>query len=184
MPEPDREPETEREGRWLSRARVAARANAYLYGNMMALAALAGAARPGEVVTGHALFVLVMTGCMTLLAHGLAHHVETVVRYGEARRSDELRRRIGAELRDSLPIATSVALPALLLLPGVLGWSSETTATNLAIGVIVLRFLGLGWAIGWHGSRRGRPTLSALRTGIGLAALAVGIALAKTLLTH
>lgn len=85
--------------------------------------------------------------------------------------------------RDSLPITSSAALPAILLLSGMLSWLPELMAMQLAIGTVVARFLALGIVVAWEPGSARIP-ISALLSGIGLAITGIAIAIGKTLLTH
>jgi hypothetical protein len=160
--------------------RVRSRVTAYVYGNVLVLAAVVGCA-PESVRSGRAVVVVLATMVTTYLAHVVAHRVGE----GVGRRRDEAQLHLRAELRDATPIITSGAVPALVLgaaavagLEG--GWAAS--AQLVAVLVPVVRLAATGSVT----SRLvpGGPSRSAFWSALGLAVAGSLIAVVKVLLTH
>ena len=184
-PTPDRRPPR----RWFTRKdadlsveTVASRTEAYVYGNILVLAALA-TLTPDDVPHGHAAVVVIGTGVSTYLAHVLAHWIGHQVR-GSAQNGPgknhaaHLRRGV----RNAMPIASSAVGPALLMLASFWGWPPAEWAIPVAIAIIIGRFLLFGPVLtSLSGSRN---SFVALLTGIGLAVAGILVAAIKLVLTH
>lgn len=180
MPESPESPATPTAHRHPDLERVRSRVTAYVYGNVLVLAAVVGCA-PESVRSGRAVVVVLATMVTTYLAHVVAHRVGE----GVGRRRDEAELHLRAELRDAAPIITSGAVPALLLgvaaaagLEG--GWAAA--AQLVAVLVPVARLAATGSVT----SRLvpGGPSRGAFWSALGLAAAGSLIAVVKVLLTH
>ena len=100
----------------MSPARAARRLSAYVYGNILVLAAVA-ASTPDSIEHGTAAVLVLATAGTTFLAHVFADFVagsRIPEVYGDA---TEEQRRFTAleELRDAVPILSSGTFPALML---------------------------------------------------------------------
>jgi hypothetical protein len=155
----------------------ARRVSAFVYGDILVLAALV--ALDAEDLNGtKAVAYVVGTGISTFVAHVLAESVGFRVRTDQ-RVTPELVRH---ELRDSVPIISATALPALLLGAARLGWLDGGQALLLAIGVTVVRLASLGWVVGHL--RQRRASWRTFLSGVLLAVAGVGAAALKWWLTH
>jgi hypothetical protein len=149
--------------------------SAYVYGNILVLAAVVGAS-PGTVASGAAVAIVVGTVLSTYVAHVLAHSVGALLGGQDGRTA------VRRQLRDAVPVLSSGITPAVLLsataadwLPG--GWGQALASAVLigriaATGMVYRRLredvpLGKAWAVG--------------ATAAGVAAVAV---LLKLTLTH
>jgi hypothetical protein len=156
--------------------RVRARLTAYVYGNILVLAAVA-TATPHTIENGHAMIVVLATTVTTYLAHVVAHEVgDAVAPEGEVRETEP------QELRDALPIISSGSLPALVLLGGALSRIDTGHAELLAMAVVVVRLALTGPLVA---RLSGQPsTRRAIWGGIAIAALGAVIAGLKAWLLH
>lgn len=161
----------------LSRSDAATRISAYVYGNLLVLAALISQV-PADAVSGRATTVVLATGLTTYLAHTFAEALGERIRY-DVKPSPQM---IAHELRNALPILSSTAIPAALLAAAWLGWLPAALALGLAQGVTVLRMGLLGVVLGRL--RRQRASLRSLLTGVGIAAACAAIAILKAVLLH
>ncbi|TNM70279.1 hypothetical protein FHN55_00935 [Streptomyces sp. NP160] len=160
--------------------RVRSRVSAYVYGNVLVLAAVVGCA-PESVRSGRAVVIVLATMVTTYLAHVVAHRIGESV----GRRQEEARLHLRAELRDALPIVTSGVLPALVLLVASLVGSEGTAgavAQLVAALVPVVRLAGTGSVTARMAA--GGPSRSAFWSAVGLAVAGSLIAVVKVLLTH
>lgn len=170
-------------------ARLRERVSAYVYGNILVLAALA-TTTPHAVETGHGAVVVIATTVTTFLAHVLAHLVAHHV-------GDEPPARASAgstggpahgavpdrdSLRDAVPIASSGSLPALILLVAWLTGLDPSAAVLVSSAVVVVRLAGLGVLTRRYAGHRSR--LADLWTGLVLAGLSGVVVVLKVLLTH
>lgn len=156
---------------------AASRISAYIYGNVLILAALIPLTREDdEHWVGVA--IVVGTALSTFLAHALAEAVGRSARAG--RPLTLLERR--AELRDSVPILSSAALPTAFLTIGWLGWLDPVVGQVIAEITVILRIGSTAVIIErLRGERPGRATYLG---AIGLAVVATVAALIKLRLTH
>lgn len=169
--------------RWVGRGadldtdRVRARVSAYVYGNILTLAAVLGVDAE-SIEAGWALLTVLVTMSTTYLAHVLAHDIGQ--RLG--RSPEEFHRHMRAELRDALPILTSGALPMVpLALAALTSWG-PTTAQLVAAGTIVVRLAGTGWVVA-RVDRQRAPRF-AWWSGAVLAGTGSVIAVLKVTLLH
>ncbi|CAM3091553.1 hypothetical protein PSET11_01303 [Arthrobacter ulcerisalmonis] len=155
---------------------AASRASAFVYGNILTLAALIAVGPDPEPLEG--LLYILGTGASTYVAHMLGELVGGRVRHREGVDVHDAVQ----EFRNARPIASSATIPALLLGMAALGWLEPQIAWIAAQIVTLVRLALLGIAVArWRGER---SSLRLIFSGIGLA---VGVALVsalKYLLTH
>jgi hypothetical protein len=153
---------------------VADRISAYVYGNILTLAALV-VLRRDEVEDGFGLAIVTGTALSTFVAHAYAERLGA-----EARGTQHTSWRI--VLRDSIPILSSAVLPALAMLVGTLDWVSPTVCLRTAESWVVIRLALTGFIVG---RLRGLPvTVHTWISSVALAAIAVVIVGIKVVLTH
>jgi hypothetical protein len=159
--------------------RARARLSAFVYGNVLVLAALLQE-RAESVRTGGGFVLVVVTMVTTYLAHVVADLV------GEGLGRDRTDRgHASAELRDAVPILSSGGPPALLLGLAALGWLDWVAPEWVllgAVGFVLLRLAGVGWVASRF--RGGVSRGATLWSGVGLAAVGLVIAVLKVLLGH
>ncbi|TQF66007.1 hypothetical protein FK531_19240 [Rhodococcus spelaei] len=153
----------------------ASRISAYVYGNILVLAALLPL---NNTSVAHAGLVVIGTSISTFVAHAFAESVGRSARAGRALTTVE---RI-QELRDSVPVLTSGLIPAAVVGMGGLGWIDLDIALLLAEIWVVTRIAGITYVI--TRMRGERPNRGTLIASIALAAVAVAIVAIKLLLTH
>lgn len=160
--------------REISRDEIADRVSAYVYGNILTLAALV-VLRHDEVENGASLAIVAGTALSTFAAHAYAERLGAEVRGAEHASWRVV-------LRDSTPIMSAAAVPVALMAVGALGWLEPPVCLRIAEAWVVLR-LGL---TGFFMSRlRGSPvTVRTWITSIGMATVAVAIVGVKVVLTH
>ena len=159
----------------LDRAR--SRTAAYVYGNILVLTAVAGVDR-ASILDWSALFVVAGTTITTFLAHILANSIGQHL----GRTGEEAQLHIRDEVRDSLPIASSGSVPALMMLLGAVGIVPPLWAQLIAALIIVGRLAFLGILVEKLTSRK--STFGTLWSGVVLAGLSLIIVGAKILLAH
>ncbi|MFC5679593.1 hypothetical protein [Aeromicrobium endophyticum] len=153
---------------------AADRISAYVYGNILVLAALVLLTND-DIDHGAGLAIVAGTAVSTFVAHAFAERLGSAVREGE-------HARMRVVLRDSLPIISSAALPALLMGAGAIGWISPAVALRIAEVSVVVRLGGTAFVV----SRlQGRAvTAHTWFESMALAVTAVAIVGLKLLLTH
>lgn len=154
--------------------RAESRVAAYVYGNVLVLAAVVGTS-PAAVDSGTAVLLVVGTVLSTFVAHVLAHSIGALSTGGD-------RRRVGQALRDATPVLSSGVLPAALLLGTALGWPSELVGQALASAVGLVRIGGVG--IVYRRLQADVPLGRAVLVGVAAAALALLAVVLKLALTH
>ena len=159
----------------LDRAR--SRISAYVYGNILVLTAVAGVGS-ASILDWSALFVVAGTTITTFLAHILANSIGQQL----GRSGEEAQLHIRDEVRDSLPIASSGSVPALMMLLGAVGIVPPLWAQLIAALIIVGRLAFLGILVEKMTARK--STFGTLWSGVVLAGLSVIIVGAKILITH
>ena len=165
----------------LSEESAVSRTEAYIYGNILVLAALATLV-PDSVPTGAGALLVLGTAVSTFVAHVLAHIIGHQVRSPGPDGAEHGRHHVRQSIRDAVPIVTSGALPAIVLLLGLIPTVSSTWVLVIADGLIVIRFLLFGTVLGsLSGRKSGWGTLG---TGFALAAAGVIVAAFKIVLTH
>lgn len=157
--------------------RVRSRTSAYVYGNVLVLAAVVQN-NESTIASGRAVIIVLVTMVTTYLAHVLAHDVAEHI----GRSSDEHQVHLRAELRDAFPIVSSGVPPALVLGMGALGWLDTELAQLLAAVIVVVRLAMTGWVVGRvsadHAPRRSRWS------GVVLAIAGLVIAILKVEFLH
>ena len=159
----------------LDRAR--SRTSAYVYGNILVLTAVAGV-DSASILDWTALFVVAGTTITTFLAHILAHSIGQQL----GRTSEEAQLHIRDEVRDSLPIASSGSVPALMMFLGAVAIVPPLWAQLIAALIIVARLAFLGILVEKMTARK--STFGMLWSGVVLAGLSVIIVDAKIFVTH
>lgn len=157
--------------------RVRSRTSAYVYGNVLVLAAVVPN-NEGTIDSGRAVVIVLVTTITTYLAHVLAHEVASSIGRSRSEHQSHLRE----ELRDALPIASSGIPPALILGAGALNWLDTEVAQLLASLVVLIRLAAIGWVIqrisAKHAPRR------SFWSGVVLAVAGLVIAVAKVQFLH
>lgn len=156
---------------------MATRVSAYLYGDVLVLAALV-ALRPEDLMGPTGLAYVLGTAVSTYAAHVLAQAVGMRIRQGDRVSPTAVRH----ELRDATPIASAGLGPALVMVAVLLGWWAAETALATAIAVTVLRLAVLGWVVGRV--RGESPSLRTFLAGVGVAVVGSCVAALKWWLTH
>ena len=159
----------------LDRAR--SRISAYVYGNILVLTAVAGVG-PASILAWSALFVVAGTTVTTFLAHILANSIGQHL----GRTAEEAQLHFRGEVRDSLPIASSGSVPALMMLFGAVGSVPPLCAQLNAALIIVGRLAFLGILVEKMTARK--STFGTFWSGVVLAGLSVILVGAKILTTH
>ena len=156
----------------------ARRISAFIYGNILVLAALVVLWPDGLKTTTGFVYVLGV-GFSTFIAHVASDVFAHLLRHPDGK---GLSAKLPRDLRDAVPIATSAILPTIVLLAAWLGWLEAELAWAVAIGVTLLRLSLLGPTAAWIA----REPLSPwpLFAGVLLALLIAVIALLKAVLTH
>lgn len=153
----------------------ASRISAYVYGNILVLAALLPL---NNTSVSHAGLVVIGTSISTFIAHAFAESVGRSTRIGRSlTRTERIR-----ELRDSLPVLTSGVIPAVVVGMGALGWIELGTALLLAEIWVVTRITGITYVI--TRLRGERPNRNTLLAALALGIMAVVVVAIKLLLTH
>ncbi|MGW5268504.1 hypothetical protein ACWEQ4_07670 [Rhodococcus sp. NPDC003994] len=165
---------TTRHGGTMSPERASRRLSAYVYGNVLVLAAVA-AAPLGYVEDGTAALLVLGTGVSTFLAHIFADTVAA-----NAIRAE--RRHVLEELRDSVPIASSAAVPAALLAVATTDLVSAALAQALSAGLIALRVSGI--PVVAARLRGSGVSFRVVVAGVVLAVVAAVVVAVKIVLTH
>jgi hypothetical protein len=156
--------------------RVRSRAGAYVYGNILVLAAIV-ATSPESIAHWTGVVIVVATSATTFLAHVVAHNIGQSIG-----RTDDLRLHLAQMARDAVPIMSSGTGPAVLLVLGAVGWLPPELSQLLAEAFVVLR-LALTGIVVRRVSGSASP-LAGLWSGFALAGISVVIAALKELLTH
>jgi UDP-N-acetylmuramyl pentapeptide phosphotransferase/UDP-N-acetylglucosamine-1-phosphate transferase len=159
----------------LSREAAASRISAYVYGNILVLAALVPITTTPQYV---GIAIVLGTALSTFIAHAFAESVSQSVRSGQQlSRSERIE-----ELRDSVPILSSAVLPCLILLTAWLGWIEPRTAQILAEITVLIRIGSTIFVVRRLQGRR--PTTRTVVTAVGLALIATVVVVVKVVLTH
>ncbi|WP_280340251.1 hypothetical protein [Nocardia neocaledoniensis] len=159
----------------LDQRNAASRISAYIYGNVLILAALIPVAPSVEHV---GILVVLGTAVSTFVAHAFAESVGQSVRQGGAVPAAPR----WANLRDSLPILTSAVLPCAILAAAAVGWLQPRTAQILAEVVMLVRIAGIVFVIQRLQGRR--PDRSTLIGAVLLGCAATTVVAVKIALTH
>lgn len=154
---------------------AAARISAYIYGNLIVLSALV----PIELDEQHVGILIVLGASFsTFLAHSFAEAVSLSVR---SRRQLTVQERVG-ELRDSVPVLSSAAIPCLILAAAWLGWIEPRAAQIIAEIVILGRIASTVFVIQRLLGRK--PTGATVVASLGIGVVATIVVVIKIVLTH
>ncbi|MFZ2526561.1 MAG: hypothetical protein WAX14_02730 [Rhodococcus sp. (in: high G+C Gram-positive bacteria)] len=159
----------------LDRDNAASRISAYVYGNILVLAALV------PVVTDHqyvGIAIVLGTTVSTFVAHIFAEAVGHSVRQGAQLTATDRWR----EVRNSVPILSSAVMPCVILAIGWIGWLEPRTAQLLAEVAVLVRIGGIVFVIGRLNGKR--PSTGWLVSAAAITLVAVTVVLTKVLLTH
>ena len=145
------------------------RLSAYVYGNILILAALVPVQE--ETDARHAMVVVIGTALSTFIAHAFSEFLG-----GDGSVHPR------ALIRESMPILTTALVPLLLL------WLSEVTRLHMTTAVLIAEIVIIG-RIASTGMvaarlRNEKSRLRVLLAGVIVAAVAFGIVLLKVALTH
>ncbi|MET7772310.1 hypothetical protein [Nocardia sp. NPDC005366] len=159
----------------LDRKNAASRISAYIYGNILVLAALV----PVVTTDVHVGILIVLgTALSTFVAHIFAEAVgHSVGDGGVATRAEKLR-----GLRNSVPILSSAVLPCAVLATGLVGWLEPRTAQLIAEFAILVRIGGIVFVIGRL--KGDRPTRGSVLAAVSLTTMATTVVIVKIVLTH
>jgi hypothetical protein len=155
--------------------RAESRVSAYVYGNVLVLAAVVGAS-PGAVESGTAVAIVAGTVLSTYVAHVLAHSIGSLFGGHPARTA------VREHLRDAVPIVSSGATPAAVLGVTALGWLPALWGHALAALIVVGRIAATG--IVYRRLREDVPLRRAWTIGASAAAVAAVAVVLKLTLTH
>lgn len=159
----------------LVQLRAESRMSAYVYGDVLVLAATAGVS-VGAIRSGEAVLIVLGTVLSTYVAHVLADVVGAVF---AGRASTAMLR---AEARDSVPVL-SAGLPSFVLLgAAALGWPAPMWAQDLACAIVILRLAAIGLV--YRRLRPGTAVHHALWFGVLVALVATVAAALKLVLIH
>lgn len=158
-------------------ADAANRTEAYVYGNVLVLAALVPLSTV-DLSSGAAVLIVLGTAISTFLAHLFASTVGASMRVGQRSGWAELRHHV----RDAVPVLTSGFVPAALLVLVWLDAASQNVVLVIAELLLILRIGGTGIVAGRL--RGERSSLRLLLTGIGLSVVGAVVVAIKVLLTH
>jgi hypothetical protein len=166
----------------LDLADAAQRTTAYVYGNLLVLAALV-ALSGDEVESGRAFWIVLGTAVSTFVAHVFAEAMGASVRNAaEPEPADPTVRDAWELARESYPILTSGFLPAVIIALGWLEILPADPALYIADAVILFRIASTGIIVA---RLRNEPSsLRIILLGIGVAVVAGLISLLKVYLTH
>ena len=159
----------------LTSTRADNRMSAYVYGDILVLAATAGV-YDTAIRSGEALLVVLGTVVSTYVAHVVADVVGAV--FG----GHEVRTAVRDELRDSVPIVSAGLPPLVLFGAAALGWTTPEWAQAIAAALLVVRLGAIG--VVYHHLKAPIGWARAAWFGLlvaGVATLAVAV---KLVLTH
>jgi hypothetical protein len=156
---------------------AASRVSAYVYGNVLVMAALI-ALGPEDLHGPTGILYVLGTGVSTFVAHVVGDAAGRRIREGRSVRWSGVRR----ELRGSMPIATAATAPAISLLLAWPGPADADVVLIVALAVTDLRLALLGSAVEWFSGER--SSLRLFLAGIGLAVISAVAAALKWQLTH
>jgi hypothetical protein len=155
--------------------RAESRVSAYVYGNVLVLAAVVGAS-PASVLSGTAVALVIGTVLSTYVAHVLAHSVGSLFGGADGRTA------VLVQLRDAVPVISSGGTPALLLAAAGLGWLPGLWGQGLSSAVLIGRIAATG--VVYRRLREDVPLRKAWTVGALAAAVAALAVVLKLTLTH
>ena len=154
------------------------RISAFVYGNILVLAALI-VLSPDDLLTTTGFTHVLGVSFSTFIAHVASDLFAHLLRHPDGKGfSTKLRH----DLRDAVPIANSAIIPTLVLLAAWFGWLEAQLAWVIAIGGTLVRLSLLGPIAAWVS--REPFSLRPLLAGVLLAFFIAVIALLKAVLTH
>lgn len=168
---------TDRAGDDLPTERLRVRLAAYVYGNILVLAAIV-IATGKSIVGGEAAVLVIVTALTTYVAHILAHNVGQQL--GRDRHAH--RPHMAHEVRDALPILVSGLVPAAILLVATLSIVPTQLAQLTAAVWVVGRIALIGFLVERLSGRR--ATWRTLSGGLLLALACAVIVVLKVLFAH
>lgn len=166
---------TTRRGKPLSPESAANRISAYVYGNILVLAALVPL---GISHTYWGIAVVAGVSVSTYIAHVFSHALVQNVHAGRPLTREE-RLKL---LPDAMPIITSAVLPCLILATAGFHWTEPRNIQLIAEVLIVVRIAGIVLVVERLQGRR--PTGTTIAAAVGIAAIAVAVVVVKVVLTH
>lgn len=168
---------TTRSGEPLGIERQRLRLAAYVYGNILVLAAVV-VATGKSIVGGEAAVLVAVTAGTTYVAHILAHTVGQQL--GRERHAH--RPHVAHEVRDAVPILVSGVVPAMILLAATLSIVPTQLAQLVAAVWVVGRIALIGFLVERLSGRK--PTWRTLSGGMILAIACALIVVLKVLFAH
>ncbi|RFA18009.1 hypothetical protein B7R25_15270 [Subtercola boreus] len=156
---------------------IRSRVAAYLYGNILVLAAVV-AVSDDAILHGEAVVVVAATTVTTFLAHVVSHGIGQQIGRSDA----EVKLHLSTELRDALPILSSGVLPVIVLVLGALGVLPPFLAQLVAGGILVVRIALTGIEV--ERLSDNRSPAGVLWAGFALAAVSIVIVTLKVVFTH
>jgi len=157
---------------------VRSRVGAYIYGNILVLAAIF-ATSPQSIAHWSAVVIVVATSATTFFAHVFAHRIGQAIGRDD---DEDLRLHLAQEARDAVPIMNSGAGPAVFLALGAFGFLPPGFSQLLAEAYVVVRLAATGIIV-----RRISGEASSLAgpwSGLALAGIGIVIAALKNVVTH
>ncbi|WP_232716586.1 hypothetical protein [Gordonia metallireducens] len=160
----------------LDREHAAPRISAYIYGNILILAALIPLHLNDDFV---GILILLGTALSTFVAHVFAEAVGRRVHEGAIHPTMKT---MLHHLRDSVPILSSASVPCIILAMAWIGWIDPRTAQLAAEIVILLRIGGTVFVIDRLNNER--PSRATLIGAAAVTVVATVIVVIKVVLTH
>ncbi len=161
----------------LPESRIRSRISAYVYGDVLVLAALL-ALEPEHHVSWPSVLTIVGTTMTTYVAHVVSDAIGERIGRTDVETAGHLR----AELRDAAPIAVAGLVPAIVVAAAALHLLPPEAAQAIAATAVLLRLAAVG-AVTSHLTGRSAP-LSTVLSGISIATLGAAIAVIKAVLAH
>lgn len=179
VPAPRRMPGwmTTRSGEPLTVERQRLRLAAYIYGNILVLAAIV-VATGKSIAGGEAALIVAVTAGTTYVAHILAHTVGQQL----GRERNAHRPHVAHEIRDAVPIIVSGVVPAAILLAATFSIVPTQLAQLVAAVWVVGRIALIGFLVERLSGRK--PTWRTLSGGMILAIACALIVVLKVLFAH
>jgi hypothetical protein len=159
----------------LTSGRADNRMSAYVYGDVLVLAATAGV-YDAAIRSGEALLVVLGTVASTYVAHVLADVVGAV--FG----GHEVRAALWDELRDSVPIISAGVPPLVLFGAAAWGWPPPMWAQAVSSALLVLRLGSIG--VVYHHLKEPIGWARAIWFGVVVALVAAVAVALKLVLLH
>ncbi|MCE0538063.1 hypothetical protein LWF15_21445 [Kineosporia rhizophila] len=160
----------------LDEDRARSRISAYVYGNILVLAAVIGTV--GAHDHDKSWLVVLAAVLTTYIAHIFAHNVGERLGRTPREHAGHLRQ----EIRDAVPILSSGVAPTLIFAGLALHRFDPLAAEIAAAGLVILRLAATGLAVERLSGRR--TSAATLWSGIGIAVTGAVIALIKVKLSH